>query len=160
MSFLKLSAVKSSALPSEKTKIMDKLYSKQILIIKAVFCFLLSPLYSIFSYLINVDNAFIYVVLSLMPFACIYTVPFWVSLTYIKNHRVLKIGKYALWDLFSVTIPSFLGVLFSEVIYILTYGKSAFDGIVTLMLTVIFIIIALVFWLLYYMFSYKNKNRP
>ena len=139
---------------------MDKLYSKRILIIKAVFCFLLSPLYSIFSYLINVNNVFLYVVLSLMPIACIFTIPFWLSFSYIKKHRVFKIGKYALYDLFSVTVPSFLGVLLSEVIYILNNGKNSFDGIVTLMLSVIFIIISLVFWLLYYIFSYKSENRP
>lgn len=139
---------------------MDKLYSKQILIIKAVFCFLLSPLYSIFSYFINIENAFLFVVLSLMPIACIYTIPFWISLNYIKKHRVCKIRKYAIMDFVSVTIPSFMGVLTSEVIYILSNGKSALDGIVTAMLSLIFVFIAVVFWFMYYIFSYKNKNRP
>lgn len=139
---------------------MDKLYSKQILIIKAVFCFLLSPLYSIFSYLIEVENAFLYVVLSLMPIACVYTIPFWVTLTFIKKYRVSKISKYAIIDLLSVTIPSFMGVLTSEVIYIISNGTSQLDGIVTLMLSAVFVLIALVFWLLYYVFSYKQKNRP
>ncbi len=139
---------------------MDKLYSKQILIIKAVFCFLLSPLYSIFSYFINIENAFLFVVLSLMPIACIYTIPFWISLNYIKKHRVCKIRKYAIMDFASVTIPSFMGVLTSEVIYILSNGKSALDGIVTVMLSLIFVFIAIIFWFMYYIFSYKNKNRP
>ena len=139
---------------------MDKLYSKQILIIKAVFCFLLSPLYSIFSYLIEVENAFLYVVLSLMPIACVYTIPFWVTLTLIKKYRVSKISKYAIIDLLSVTVPSFMGVLTSEVIYIISNGTSQLDGIVTLMLSAVFVLIALVFWLLYYVFSYKQKNRP
>lgn len=133
---------------------MDKLYSKQILIIKAVFCFLLSPLYSIFSYLIEVENAFLYVVLSLMPIACVYTIPFWVTLTFIKKYRVSKISKYAIIDLLSVTVPSFMGVLTSEVIYIISNGTSQLDGIVTLMLSAVFVLIALVFWLLYYVFSY------
>jgi hypothetical protein len=139
---------------------MDKLYSKQILIIKAVFCFLLSPLYSIFSYLIEVENAFLYVVLSLMPIACVYTIPFWVTLTFIKKYRVSKISKYAKIDLLSVTVQSFMGVLTSEVIYIISNGTSQLDGIVTLMLSAVFVLIALVFWLLYYVFSYKQKNRP
>lgn len=139
---------------------MDKLYSKQILIIKAVFCFLLSPLYSIFSYLIEVENAFLYVVLSLMPIACVYTIPFWVTLTFIKKYRVSKISKYAIIDLLSVTVPSFMGVLISEVINIISNGTSQLDGIVTLMLSAVFVLIALVFWLLYYVFSYKQKNRP
>lgn len=139
---------------------MDKLYSKQILIIKAVFCFLLSPLYSIFSYLIEVENAFLYVVLSLMPIACVYTIPFWVTLTFIKKYRVSKISKYAIIDLLSVTVPSFMGVLTSEVIYIISNGTSQLDGFVTLMLSAVFVLIALVFWLLYYVFSYKQKNRP
>ena len=139
---------------------MDKLYSKQILIIKAVFCFLLSPLYSIFSYLIEVENAFLYVVLSLMPIACVYTIPFWVTLTFIKKYRVSKISKYAIIDLLSVTVPSFMCVLTSEVIYIISNGTSQLDGIVTLMLSAVFVLIALVFWLLYYVFSYKQKNRP
>ena len=151
---------KLSAPPSEKTKIMDKIYSKQILIIKAVFCFLLSPLYSIFSYLINVDNVYIYVILSLMPIACIYTIPFWISLSYIKKYRVCKVRRYAYMDFVSVTLPSFAGVLTSEIVYIVSNGKSVLDGIVTLMLSMIFILIAFAFWIMYYIFSYKNKNRP
>lgn len=140
---------------------MDRLYSKQILIIKAVFCFLLSPLYSIFSSLIYTDNVFLYIVLSFMPIACIFTVPFWITLNYIKKYRVFKISKYVILDFVSVIAPSFMGVLISEVFYIVSNGRSNFDGIVTVMFSFIFIIIAVVFWLLYYLFSHKNlKNRP
>ena len=81
-------------------------------------------------------------------------------MNYIKKHRVCKIRKYAIMDFVSVTIPSFMGVLTSEVIYILANGKSALDGIVTAMLSLIFVFIAVVFWFMYYIFSYKNKNRP
>lgn len=95
-----------------------------------------------------------------MPIACIYTIPFWISLSYIKKYRVYKIGKYAVIDMFSITIPSFMGVLISEVIYILSNGKGPLDGIVTAMLSIIFILIALVFWFMYYIYSYKYKNRP
>ena len=140
---------------------MDRLYSKQILIIKAVFCFLLSPLYSIFSSLIYTDNVFLYIVLSFMPIACIFTVPFWITLNYIKKYRVFKISKYVILDFVSVIAPSFMGVLISEVFYIVSNGRSNFDGIVTVMFSFIFIIIAVVFWLLYYLFSHKYlKNRP
>ena len=139
---------------------MDKLYSKRILIIKAVFCFLLSPLYSIFSYLINIENVYLYVVMSLMPVACVYTVPFWLSVSFIKKHRVVKIGRYIKLDIISVLIPSFFGILMSEIIYIFTYGKSVIDGIVTLMYSIIFVLIAVLFWFAYYIFSYKANNRP
>ena len=120
---------------------MDRLYSKQILIIKAVFCFLLSPLYSIFSSLIYTDNVFLYTVLSFMPIACIFTVPFWITLNYIKKYRVFKISKYVILDFVSVIAPSFMGVLISEVFYIVSNGRSNFDGIVTVMFSFIFILL-------------------
>ncbi len=138
---------------------MDKLYSKHSLIIKAVFCFLLSPLYSVFSYLINIENGFLYIVFSILPIACIFTVPFWLSLVYIKKHRVVMKRKYIVYDTVSVIIPSFFGVLASEIVQILSNGKTAADGIVTVMLSAIFVLIASAFWLAYYIFSYK-KNRP
>lgn len=139
---------------------MDKLYSKHSLIIKAVLCFLLSPLYSIFSYLIDIENGFLYIVFSILPVACLYTIPFWMSLSFIKKHRVEKIGQYVIKDFVSVLTPSFLGVLTSEIIQILINGKTASDGIVTVMLALIFVLVSATFWFFYYIFSYKKKNRP
>lgn len=135
---------------------MDKLYSKQSLIIKAVCCFLLAPLYALLSSLIIVENSFIYILASVVPICSLFTVPFWLSLMFIKKYRVAKIVVFIAYDFAVCVLPAMFGVLFYEIIFSIINGKSVADGFVTLIFTAIFIIIAILFWFLYYLFSYKK----
>ncbi len=136
---------------------MERLYSKRALIIKAVFCILLSPLYVIISSLINIENVFIYVIISAIPTACLYTIPFWLSLHYIIEYRIAgKIGKYILLDLGVCFAPAVLGILFSEVIYTVANKSTDAAGIITVIFSAIFIITTLIFWLFYFVFSRKK----
>lgn len=140
-------------------KTMDKLYSKQILILKAVCCLLLAPLYALISRLLTIEDGFVYILASIVPVICIYCIPFWISLTYINKYRVSTVWKYISWDAVICLAPSIFGTLFYEIIFTVVNGRSISDGFVTLIFSTIYIIISFVFWILYFIFSYKKKNR-
>jgi hypothetical protein len=136
---------------------MDKLYSKISLVIKAVFCFILAPLYALLSSLITVEDNFLFILLAIIPVASLYTVPFWFSLERFKRFRVKLIGKYILFDTITCLLPAVFGILVSEVLHALINGRTVADGIVTVIFATIFVLISVIFWLLYYIFSYKNR---
>ena len=136
---------------------MDKLYSKKVLVIKAVFCLLLAPLYTLISRILYFEDAFLHILISIVSTGCLFTIPFWFSLLFIKKHRVSKVGKYIVYDFIVCFAPSVLGILTSEIISTIVNGKMVSDGFVTLIFTVIFSLTAMLFWLLYWLFSYKEK---
>ena len=138
---------------------MDKFYSKAALITKAVLCVCLSPLYMLISALLTIQDGFLYLVCSIVPVVCLYTVPYWISLVYIKKYPVAKIGKYAIFDLIFCLIPAILSIVLSDVAYIIAYGNSDIYGIMSLIFIAIYFIVTAIFILLYLIFSYKTKNR-
>ncbi len=138
---------------------MDKYYSKAALTVKAVFCVCLSLLYMLLSALLNIEDGFLYLIASIFPVVCLYTVPYWVSLTYIKKYPVIKIGKYALLDALSCFVPAALSIVFIDIAYTVAYGVSNSSGMMSLIFIVIYLLITLVFSCLYFVFSYKSKNR-
>ena len=138
---------------------MDKLYSKQILILKAVCCFLLAPLSALLSFLISVDDSFVYILLSIVPIGCLYTIPFWATLSFVKKYRVARIGQYIVFDAVVCLIPAVFGALTFEIIFTVINGKTVSSGFVTLVFSFIFIIASAIFWLMYWIFSYKKQNR-
>lgn len=135
---------------------MDKLYSKTALAVKAVYCALLAPLYLIISTLISVTDSFLYVLLTVIPAGCLYTVPFWISVTYLHKYRVCGIKKYVLFDAVSCFLPAVLASLFVEIIYSVTVDMSAVSGIVTLIFTMVYFAVTILFWLVY-LLLYKRK---
>ena len=120
---------------------------------------LLAPLYALLSLFVSVEDGFLYIVLSVLPVGCLFTIPFWLSLTHIKKFRVSKIGMYLIFDAVTCISPAIFGVLFFEIISTITDGKTFADGFVTLVFSIIFILIALIFWFMYWLLSYKDKNR-
>ena len=138
---------------------MDKFYSKAALITKAVFCVCLSPLYIFISALLTIEDGFLYLICSINPVVCLYTVPFWISLRHIKKYPVFKIGKYAFLDLACCLTPAILGIVLTDVAFIMAFGNSHISGIMSLVFIVIYIMITLIFFALYFAFSYKTKNR-
>ncbi len=135
---------------------MDKLYSKNALIIKAVACILLSPLYMLTSSLLDIQNAFIYVMVSIVPIGCLYTIPFWMSVAYLKKYRVSSIKKYILLDFLSCFITSFLGVLCSEIVLTVITADTSVAGLLTIIFAIIFLIISAIFWLIYLILARKK----
>lgn len=134
---------------------MNKLYSKSFLIVKAVFCVGLSPLYMIISSLLTVEDNFLYIIISAVPIGCLYTIPFWLSISYMRKFRVSGIAKYILYDAVYCLAPATLGVLFSEIVYSIVEKSFIASGIVTLIFSAIFILVSLIFWLFYRIFSHK-----
>lgn len=135
---------------------MDKLYSKRANFIKILFCLLLAPVYYLISSVISIDDVFIYTFFSAIPVCCLYTIPFWLSVTHLKKYRVKKIGKYILYDFAFCFSPAIFGILFAEVISAIINGKTDADGIITAIFLIVFAIISVIFWLLYLLFSYKK----
>ena len=133
--------------------IIEKVYSKSAIIIKVIFSLMLAPMYVLFSSFMNIEDGFLHIILSVVPIACLYTLPYWVSLVYIKKYPSPSIGKYILFDSVSCLIPAFFGILITEIIITVINGKTLADGITTLIFTVIFAVISLIFWLLYFIFS-------
>ena len=77
---------------------MDRLYSKKANALKAVFCALLGLLFLAVNTLVEINVSFINVVVPVIIVACVYTVPFWFTLAYIKKYRVAGLGKAILYD--------------------------------------------------------------
>lgn len=132
---------------------MDKLYSKQSLIYKAVFSMMLAPLYALISFVLNVEDGFLHILISIVPIGCLYTIPFWFSLVFVKKHRVQGIGKYILLDVFITLIPAIFGILLLEIITAVVNGSTIADGFATVIFTFMFLAVSAVFWIFYFVFS-------
>lgn len=135
---------------------MDKLFSKAALAVKAVYCALLAPLYLIVSSLISVTDSFLHIMLTVIPAGCLYTVPFWISVSYLHKYRVCGIKKYVLLDAVSCFLPAALASLVVEIIYSVTVEMSAVSGIVTLIFSMVYFVVTILFWLIY-LLLYKIK---
>lgn len=132
---------------------MDKLYSKTALAIKGVLCAFLSPLFFLLASVINIENSYLYVIVALLPIGCLYTIPFWLSLFHIKQYYTGKISNFVIYDSAYCLAPAFLGILFTEIVYTVLTQNSLSAGLITLIFTIIFVLISLLFWGLYYIFS-------
>ncbi len=131
---------------------MNKLYSKNALIIKAASCFMLSPLYLL------IESLSIFYMLAhlVILVGCLYTIPFWLSASYLKKFRVKSIKKYILFDFLACYVPAFLGTLCTEVVYTIVTADTSFAGIYTVIFSIIFLFISLLFWFLYVILSRKK----
>ncbi len=138
---------------------MDKYYSKAALIIKAVFCVCLSLLYMLLSALLNIEDGFLYLICSIFPVVCLYTIPFWISLAYIKKFPVLKVGKYVILDSLCCFLPAILSIVFIDIAYTVAYGVSNSSGMMSVIFIFIYFVITLIYSIFYFVFSYKSKNR-
>ena len=128
---------------------MDKLYSKKALIIKAVCCVLLGPLFVLINAVTEIEHMLLNLAVPVLVISCLYTVPFWLTLTHIKKYRVDGIKAAIKLDALCCLLPAFAGVIITETVSVLIFGKGAADGFITLVFAAVFILITAVFWLLY-----------
>jgi hypothetical protein len=91
-----------------------------------------------------------------MPIACMFTLPFWLTLVYVRKYPTGSIVKCVVLDATCNILPAFLAILLSEVIMAIAVEKTTAHGMITLIFLVLFLLIALLFWLLYFVFS-KQK---
>ncbi len=132
---------------------MDRLYSKSALIIKAAFCVILAPLYMLLSNLLYIEDGFLFILVTVIPIGCLFTLPFWLTAFHLLKYRVKKIGRFILLDAAVCLAPALISTVFCELVYVLINGKTAADGILTIIFASIFFIISLIFWLLYFISS-------
>jgi hypothetical protein len=128
---------------------MDKLYSKKALAIKASCCALLGPFYAALNALIEIEHMYFNLTVPVLIVACLYTIPFWVTLAYIKKYRVPGIKKAIKLDALCCLLPACAGMIITETVIVLSAGRGAADGFITLVFAAVFVIISAVFWLLY-----------
>ncbi len=117
---------------------------------------MLSPLCILVSSMLDIQNPFMYVMTSLVPIGCLYTIPFWMSVSYFKKYRISSIKKYILMDLISCYLAATVGVLFSEIVYTVITRDTSVAGILTVIFSIIFLNISAIFWLMYFVLS-RNK---
>lgn len=135
---------------------MDKLYSKIALTTKTISCLLLVPLFFALASAMNDDLLLVKFVISAVVVGCVYTIPFWMSLSVIKKYRVNKIKKYIVNDFLFCYVPAVLGSLITEVVDSIIRSSIEMAGFITLVFMIILLVISAVFWLLYFLYSYKE----
>ena len=91
-----------------------------------------------------------------MPAGCLFTIPFWISLKHIKKYRVTKLGRYILYDFAFCLIPAILSVLFLDIVSSVAIQDIASGGMTTILFSLIYTVIALIFWAMYLLFSRKK----
>lgn len=127
---------------------MDKLYSKKALLLKATYCFCLPLLHQVLT-----AGAFgasvTWLFWSFVLIGSLYTVPFWLSLQYLKRYRVSGVVRYILFDLGCCFAPAFASALLYECVVHMFVEASSQNGLYTLLIFFILLSVSGVFWLLY-----------
>ena len=135
---------------------MDKLYSKASLFVKAAVCFMLTPLFFAITYALNSELLLFYFILSAIPVGCLYTIPFWISVSFVRKYKVGNIKRYIFLDIISCYLPAVFGSLVTEVIDSVIRQSTEMAGLITVMFSIILLLITLIFWLMYLLYS-RNK---
>ena len=123
---------------------MEKLYSKKALLVKGFCCFFLPLAQQLF-----VSDYLIWIFISFVAVGCLYTIPFRLTLSKLYKAGEKEIGKYILLDLASCYAPAVTAALLYEA-YVEVFVQSAFqNGLYTLLLAIILLLISGIFWILY-----------
>lgn len=138
---------------------MDRLYSRQSLIVKCVYCAFLPILTALVAAVTEIEDSFLYIVFSLLPLGCLYTVPFWLSLRILKKYRVSGLKRFLLLDALTCFVPVLLSSVLAETVTFLVTKEMQGLGITTLCVTVICLLVTLVFWCLYFAFYKSGKTK-
>jgi hypothetical protein len=75
---------------------------------------------------------------------------------FIKKYKVGNIKQYVLLDLLSCYLPAVLGSLVTEVVDSVIRHSTDMAGLITIMFAIILMVISLLFWFAYLLFS-QNK---
>lgn len=134
---------------------MNKLYSNKALIIKAFYSALIPLIYPISAAVIDIKHPFVYIILSAIPIACLYSIQFILNLSIMRKQssKNIKMGKYLLLDIGVSLSPSIVSILMCDIITSYLNGVIASAGFVTVIFISIFVILTLIFWGLYLIIS-------
>ena len=132
---------------------MEKLYSKRSLLIKSTFCFLLPLAQQLFF-----SRTLLALFASFVALGCLYTIPFRLTLSKLIKGDGSFAWKYVVLDICSCFVPAVASALLYEAYVEMFVLPSALNGLYTLLLAVILLLISGIFVLLY-KFAGRH-NRP
>lgn len=137
---------------------MKKLYCTRALLIKAVGCFCLPLLQNLLTSG-SLGESLAWLFFSTVLLGCLYCIPFWCSLVALLHARSnVKLSRYIGLDALCCLLPAVLSSLLYECCVHMFVRASAQDGLYTVLLSVVLLLISGIFWFLY-RFAGKH-NRP
>ncbi|MBR5279015.1 MAG: hypothetical protein IKU23_07100 [Clostridia bacterium] len=128
---------------------MNVIYSKKALIIKAIYAVIVTTIYLVVSFAIEIGNPFFYLVLCALPIACLYAVPFLINAAVLRKDNKKSIRKFILLDVITLLVPAVLGILLWDFIVSYTNNATNSAGFITAIFMIIFVVITLIFWCIY-----------
>ena len=132
---------------------MEKLYSKRSLLIKGSFCFLLPLAQQLFF-----SETLLALFISFVVLGGLYTIPFRLTLNSLMKEQGSFARKYVALDICSCFAPAVVSALMYEAYVEMFVLTSTLNGLYTLLLAIILLLISGIFWLLY-KFAGRH-NRP
>lgn len=110
---------------------------------------MLGPVYAALNAIIEITHVFLNVAVPVLIIACLYTIPFWLTLAHIKKYRTNGIKKPIKLDAIFCTAPAVAGMIITETATVLFSGRGAADGFITAVFAGVFLIISAAFWAFY-----------
>lgn len=105
-------------------------------------------------------DPFLWLYGSAMLVGCLYTFPFWCTLVCLRASKTrVKIRRFIALDALSCFLPPFVSVLTYETVQaVRTVGASPLNGLYTLLLGAVLLLISCLFWALYFFASRFGKK--
>lgn len=138
---------------------LERLYGLRALLIKGAYCFFLPLLQVLFTS--GVSDAPLWLFLSAVLLGSLYTVPFWCTLYALKRiGKRPRLLRLIALDAGCCLLPAVVSALAYETVVHLSANSSPLDGLYTLLVFFILLLISGLFWLLYLLTVHKNHTRP
>ena len=123
------------------------------MLIKGAFCFLLPLAHQLFF-----SDNLLALFASFVILGCLYTIPFRLTLSKLMKREGSFAWRYVVLDICSCFAPAVTSALMYEAYVEMFVLPSALNGLYTLLLATILLLISGIFWLLY---KYAGRhNRP
>ncbi|HBR30547.1 MAG: hypothetical protein PHD46_04420 [Eubacteriales bacterium] len=142
---------------------INKLYSKKILLYKLVYAVCLPFLTELIAMLFDYENPVIYLFSAMFMLGLLYTAPFALTLRALRRAPINKkagesLRKIIFNDLVYVLIPIILSTILCDVVFLIIYPETKYQGVFSALVISIVVLITLSFWLLYRLFMKKTKT--
>ena len=133
------------------------LSNKQMIIAKAIFAGII-PILTFFS-LELLDYQLNMFAIGLFGAGLLFTIPFYLTLAKIKKSPPEPVAKYIIIDFITITFVAVLSSLACDLVNIIRFGMQDFSGITTLLLSLIFLLINIVFAIMYTITMKKKSPK-
>lgn len=133
----------------------DKLYSKKVLLGKAVYAVLLPVLTEFIAMLFDVQNALIYIFIAVFFLGLAYAVPFMLTLKALQREKTDTVRMFVWSDFAYLLFPIIISTVISDSVFTVFNGDTKGLGFFSIVVIGVTVIITLVFWCLYLLFNRK-----